>query len=176
MSQMKAGRKSEAMSMLRQKGISPTHQRLEVLKYLQDYPGHPSAEEVFAALQGVEPPLSKASVYNILRLFEERGAFLCATFSPALPYARFDRAVTHLTEDEQFNGRVVFDGMIACAKAALAHGIPVVHTMHNRVDVGIAAVTPLHRPVLAALNMWRGIWFSGLPSIAPLFCSDWVKV
>ena len=63
---------------------------------------------------------------EILRLFEERGAFLCATFSPALPYARFDRAVTHLTEDEQFNGRVVFDGMIACAKAALAHGIPVV--------------------------------------------------
>ena len=39
---------------------------------------------------------------EILRLFEERGAFLCATFSPALPYARFDRAVTHLTEDEQF--------------------------------------------------------------------------
>ena len=63
---------------------------------------------------------------EILRLFEERGAFLCATFSPALPYARFDRAVTHLTEDELFNGRVVFDGMIACAKAALAHGIPVV--------------------------------------------------
>lgn len=63
---------------------------------------------------------------EILRLFEERGAFLCATFSPALPYARFDRAVIHLTEDEQFNGRVVFDGMIACAKAALAHGIPVV--------------------------------------------------
>lgn len=51
---------------------------------------------------------------------------MCTTFSPALPYARFDRAVTHLTEDEQFNGRVVFDGMIACAKAALAHGIPVV--------------------------------------------------
>ena len=36
------------------------------------------------------------------------------------------KPVTHLTEDEQFNGRVVFDGMIACAKAALAHGIPVV--------------------------------------------------
>ena len=63
---------------------------------------------------------------EILRLFQERGAFLCATFSPALPYARFDRAVTHLTEDEQFNGRVVFDGMIDCAKAALEHGIPVV--------------------------------------------------
>ena len=27
--------------------------------------------------------------------------------------------------------------------------------MHNRVDVGLAAVTPLHRPVLAVLNLWR---------------------
>ena len=87
-----------------------------------------SPEGVMVALQnGVDSIEHGAKPDDeILRLFEERGAFLCATFSPALPYARFDRAVTHLTEDEQFNGRVVFDGMIACAKAALAHGIPVV--------------------------------------------------
>ena len=87
-----------------------------------------STEGVRIALQnGVDSIEHGAAPDNeILRLFEERGAFLCATFSPALPYARFDRAVTHLTEDEQFNGRVVFDGMIACAKAALEHGIPVV--------------------------------------------------
>lgn len=35
------------------------------------------------------------------------------------------------------------------------HGIRVVHTMHNRVDVGLAAVTPLHRTALAVLNAWR---------------------
>ena len=87
-----------------------------------------SPEGVMVALQnGVDSIEHGAKPDDeILRLFEERGAFLCATFSPALPYARFDRAVTHLTEDEQFNGRVVFDGMIACVKAALAHGIPVV--------------------------------------------------
>ena len=84
---------------------------------------------------------------EILRLFEERGAFLCATFSPALPYARFDRAVTHLTEDEQFNGRVVFDGMIACAKAALAHGIPVV--LGN--DVGC--------PWITQYDFWRELCY-----------------
>ncbi|WP_260405845.1 glycosyltransferase [Microbacterium sp. G2-8] len=33
--------------------------------------------------------------------------------------------------------------------------IPVVHTMHNRVDVGIAATAPYPHVVLAALNMWR---------------------
>ena len=87
-----------------------------------------SPEGVMVALQNGVDSIEHGAAPDdeILRLFEERGAFLCATFSPALPYARFDRAVTHLTEDEQFNGRVVFDGMIACAKAALAHGIPVV--------------------------------------------------
>ena len=87
-----------------------------------------STEGVRIALQNGVDSIEHGAAPDdeILRLFEERGAFLCATFSPALPYARFDRAVTHLTEDEQFNGRVVFDGMIACAKAALAHGIPVV--------------------------------------------------
>ena len=87
-----------------------------------------SPEGVMAALQNGVDSIEHGAKPDaeILRLFQERGAFLCATFSPALPYARFDRAVTHLTEDEQFNGRVVFDGMIACAKAALAHGIPVV--------------------------------------------------
>lgn len=63
----------DAMGLLKDRGISPTHQRLEVLRYLLANPGHPSAEEVFAGLQGMEPPLSKASVYNILRLFEEKG-------------------------------------------------------------------------------------------------------
>ena len=87
-----------------------------------------STEGVRIALQNGVDSIEHGAAPDdeILRLFQERGAFLCATFSPALPYARFDRAVTHLTEDEQFNGHVVFDGMIACAKAALAHGIPVV--------------------------------------------------
>lgn len=33
--------------------------------------------------------------------------------------------------------------------------VPVVHTMHNRVDVGIEATMPLPGLVLAALNAWR---------------------
>ena len=56
---------------------------------------------------------------EILRLFKERNAYLCTTISPALPYALFDRSITNATEVEQFNGNVVFEGIIACAKAAL---------------------------------------------------------
>ncbi|WP_231916221.1 glycosyltransferase [Microbacterium karelineae] len=45
--------------------------------------------------------------------------------------------------------------------AALGHRfarrarLPVVHTMHNRVDVGIAATTPFPRSALRVLNAWR---------------------
>src|SRR6478609_4065428 len=38
---------------------------------------------------------------------------------------------------------------------AARHGIPVVHTMHNRVDVGIEATAPFPALVLGALNRWE---------------------
>ena len=84
---------------------------------------------------------------EILRLFHERGAFLCVTLSPALPYALFDRSVTHLTEVEQFNGNVVMEGMIACAKAALAHDIPI--ALGN--DVGC--------PWITQYDFWRELFY-----------------
>ena len=74
---------------------------------------------------------------RLIRLFRDRGACLCTTLSPALPYALFDRSVTHATEVEQFNGNVVFEGIIACAKAALENDIPVV--LGN--DVGCPWIT-----------------------------------
>lgn len=74
---------------------------------------------------------------DMIKLFKERGAFLCTTISPALPYALFDRSVTNATEVEQYNGNVVFEGIIACAKAALEHDIPVV--LGN--DVGCPWIT-----------------------------------
>ncbi|WP_261166490.1 glycosyltransferase [Microbacterium sp. Marseille-Q6965] len=38
---------------------------------------------------------------------------------------------------------------------ARRHGLPVVHTMHNRVDVGLRATTPCPGLLLRALNVWR---------------------
>ena len=70
---------------------------------------------------------------DTIKLFKERKAFLCTTISPALPYALFDRSITNATEVEQFNGNVVFEGIIACAKAALENDIPVVLAMMSDV-------------------------------------------
>lgn len=62
---------------------------------------------------------------EILTLFKERKACQIATFSPALPFALFDSSISHASEIEKYNGNIVFEGIIACAKACLENGIPV---------------------------------------------------
>lgn len=80
---------------------------------------------------------------EILKLFQERGAALVATLSPALPFALFDRALIGASEVQQFNGNIVFEGIIACAKACLAAGVP----------VGLGTDTGC--PYITHYDMWR---------------------
>lgn len=84
---------------------------------------------------------------EIIDLFKKRNAFLCATISPALPYALFDRSVSNASEVEQYNGNVVFQGIIDCAKAAVANDIPVV--LGN--DVGC--------PWITQYDFWRELCY-----------------
>ena len=62
---------------------------------------------------------------DTIELFKKTGSFLITTISPALPYALFDRSVSNASEVEQYNGKVVFDGIVECSKQALENGIPV---------------------------------------------------
>jgi glycosyltransferase involved in cell wall biosynthesis len=48
-----------------------------------------------------------------------------------------------------------FWGAFTGHRFAARHGLPVVHTMHNRVDVGIQATAPFPRLVLRVLNAWQ---------------------
>ena len=84
---------------------------------------------------------------EIIDLFKKRNAFLCATISPALPYALFDRKISNASEVEQYNGNVVFQGIIDCAKAAVANDIPVV--LGN--DVGC--------PWITQYDFWRELCY-----------------
>ena len=72
-----------------------------------------------------------------IRLYKKRSAFVCTTISPALPYALFDPAISGASEKDQYNGRIVFDGVVESARTALANGIPV--GLGN--DVGCPYVT-----------------------------------
>ena len=73
-----------------------------------------------------------------------------------------DRAMAHRPPVDLVHVQADFWGAFIGHRFAARHGIPVVHTMHNRVDVGLAAVTPLHRPVLAVLNLWRRTALRGI--------------
>ena len=98
-----------------------------------------SPEGVKAALEnGVDSIEHGAKMdEETIRLYKERGAFVCTTISPALPYALFDPAISGASEKDQYNGRIVFDGVVESARTALANGIPV--GLGN--DVGCPYVT-----------------------------------
>ena len=81
-----------------------------------------------------------------------------------------DRALTRRPPVDLVHVQADFWGAFIGHRYAARHGIPVVHTMHNRVDVGIAAVTPLHGPVLTVLNAWRRLALRGVA--APVGGSD----
>ena len=62
---------------------------------------------------------------DTLELFRQTGASLVTTISPTLSFALFDPTVSHATPMQKYNGKIVMDGIVACAKACLAAGIPV---------------------------------------------------
>ena len=104
-----------------------------------------SPEGVIVALQnGVDSIEHGAQpTQEMLDLFKARGAFQISTISPALPYALFDLSISHATYEQQENGKIVFDGIIALAKANLASGVPV----GLGTDVGC--------PYITHYDMWR---------------------
>jgi len=98
-----------------------------------------STEGVRVALEGGVDSIEHgaAPTDQIMGLFKKNGPFLCTTISPALPYALFDRSVSCASEVEQYNGNMVFEGIIANSKAALEQGVPV--ALGN--DVGCPWIT-----------------------------------
>ena len=93
------------------------------------------------------------------RAYKREGiAFQVATLSPALPYALFDRSVSHATYEQQENGKVVFDGIIAMARENLANGIP----------VGLGTDTGC--PYITHYDMWRELcYFVKYCGVTPAF-------
>ena len=84
---------------------------------------------------------------EIINLFKEHNAFQVSTLSPALPFALFDRGISHATYEQQENGKIVFDGIISLAKACLANGIP----------VGLGTDTAC--PYVTQYDMWRELCY-----------------
>jgi Fe2+ or Zn2+ uptake regulation protein len=54
-------------------GIPPTPQRIAVAEYVLNTADHPTADEVWTKVRDRCPTLSRATVYNTLNLFAEKG-------------------------------------------------------------------------------------------------------
>ncbi len=67
-----AGRE-ELEALLRRHSIQPTRQRLEIAEILFERPQHLSADQILERARSQGAVVSKATVYNTLAVFAERG-------------------------------------------------------------------------------------------------------
>ncbi|MBT8084263.1 MAG: transcriptional repressor [Woeseia sp.] len=65
--------REDILKKLTASGVLPTTQRMEVAEVLLDKPQHMSADQIIDVLQQRGRRVSKATVYNTLKLFSERG-------------------------------------------------------------------------------------------------------
>ena len=65
--------RTDTSSELTKHGIAPTPQRVEIAEILLDRPQHLSADQILDALRQKGSRVSKATVYNTLHLFGEKG-------------------------------------------------------------------------------------------------------
>ena len=78
-----------------------------------------------------------------IELFKQNGSAHILTVSPTIPLCMFDLSVSGGTELHKINGKVVFEGMLDCARKCLDNGIP----------VGLGTDTAC--PVVTHYDMWR---------------------
>ena len=64
---------AEVLEVLKAHGIQPTPQRIEIAEIILEKPQHLSADQIIESLKRRGSSVSKATVYNSLNLFGERG-------------------------------------------------------------------------------------------------------
>ena len=84
--------RSGVLSLLEEHGIMPTPQRVRIASILLERPQHLSADDIIDRLRGSRSGVSKATVYNTLNLFSERGLVKEVMVDPA---RKFYDSTTH---------------------------------------------------------------------------------
>jgi len=82
----------DALDTLKTTGVRITPQRHAILEYLISSEAHPTADEIYKALEQDFPSMSVATVYNNLRVFRNAGLIKELTYGDSS--SRFD-FVTH---------------------------------------------------------------------------------
>jgi Fur family transcriptional regulator, iron response regulator len=84
--------RDEIAQLLSGRGVFPTAQRIDVALVILAKPQHLSAEQIIAGIRAMGSRVSKATVYNTLNLFCERGLVRTVEVDPARQY--YDSTIT----------------------------------------------------------------------------------
>jgi Fur family iron response transcriptional regulator len=74
--------RDEAAQLLAGRGVLPTAQRIDLALLTLNRPQHLSAEQIIGAIRASGLRISKATVYNTLNLFRERGLLRTVDVDP----------------------------------------------------------------------------------------------
>jgi len=83
---------SGIQSVFAKHGILPTPQRVKIASVLLERPQHLSADQIIERLRATGSAVSKATVYNTLKIFSERGLIKEVMVDPA---RKFYDSTTH---------------------------------------------------------------------------------
>lgn len=87
-----SSRVEQALEKLKGTGVRLTPQRQAILSFLLETDSHPTADEIYRALESSFPNMSVATVYNNLKVFVESGLVREMTFGDAS--SRYDADLT----------------------------------------------------------------------------------
>ena len=65
--------REQIAQQIQEQGLKPTDQRVRIAQLLMQTPTHMTAEQILAAVRTPEDPISKATVYNTLKVLADHG-------------------------------------------------------------------------------------------------------
>jgi Fur family iron response transcriptional regulator len=92
--------REEAALLLVGRGVLPTAQRVDIALVMLARPQHLSAEQIIAAIRAGGLKISKATVYNTLNLFRERGLVRTVDVDPTRQFYDSSTSAHHHFYDE----------------------------------------------------------------------------
>ena len=124
--------RDEAVSLLTGRGVLPTAQRVDIALLTLARPQHLSAEQVIATIKANDLRISKATVYNTLNLFCERGLLRTVDVDPTRQFYDSSTAAHHhfYNVDTGELTDIPLDSVVLTVDTALPPG-----TQHAGVDV-----------------------------------------
>jgi len=98
---------------LRNAGIKPSVQRLKIYEYLVNSLEHPTVDSIYNFLSSEIPTLSKTTVYNTMKLFQDNGLVM----------------VVNIEDNEtRFDADTSFHGHFKCTECGKVYDFPLPNT------------------------------------------------